>query len=389
MFNHPDKQHLKKPMLVMLISIGILFGGIFIYKMIGRLFMEHYFATHSNPPVTVSTTTVQYSPWQPQLTAVGSLRATLGVNVTAQLAGMVQKIYFKPGTMVKGGTVLVQQNADTEIGQLQALQATAALDKITYERDKKQYKIQAISKEQLDTDEQNLKNANAQVVAQTATVTKLTISAPFSGRLGICNVYPGQYLNPGDNVVSLQSLDPIFVDFYLPQQAVSQLHLGQTAKFTTDSFAGKTFTGTITTVEPNIDVNNRNVEVEATIANPQYTLLPGMFGNATVDTDKPVSYLTVPQSAITFNPYGDIAYLVKQQTGKDDKGKPILSVEQVFVTTGETRGDQVAILSGLKAGDVIVSSGQLKLKNGSLIIVNNTVQPPDSPSPDLSNDHTG
>lgn len=373
----------------MLISIGILFGGIFIYKMIGRLFMEHYFATHSNPPVTVSTTTVQYSPWQPQLTAVGSLRATLGVNVTAQLAGMVQKIYFKPGTMVKGGTVLVQQNADTEIGQLQALQATAALDKITYERDKKQYKIQAISKEQLDTDEQNLKNANAQVVAQTATVTKLTISAPFSGRLGICNVYPGQYLNPGDNVVSLQSLDPIFVDFYLPQQAVSQLHLGQTAKFTTDSFAGKTFTGTITTVEPNIDVNNRNVEVEATIANPQYTLLPGMFGNATVDTDKPVSYLTVPQSAITFNPYGDIAYLVKQQTGKDDKGKPILSVEQVFVTTGETRGDQVAILSGLKAGDVIVSSGQLKLKNGSLIIVNNTVQPPDSPSPDLSNDHTG
>src|SRR3990167_6491619 len=378
----------KKPMKKMLIAVGILFGSIFIYKGISGLFMHHYFATHGNPVMTVSTTTVSYSTWQPQLTAVGSLRATLGVNVTAQLGGMIQQAYFTPGSIVKEGTVLVQQNADTQIGQLQALQANEKLAQITYDRDKAQYKVGGVSKQQVDSDEQNLKSLQGQVAEQTATVVKLTIAAPFAGRLGISNVYPGQYLNPGDTVTTLQSLDPIYVDFYLPQQALSQLQLGQSVSFSVDSFPGKIFSGKITTINPVVDVSTRNVEVEATIANPKYLLLPGMFVNVTVSSGKPQKVLTVPHTAITFNPYGDLAYIVGEK-GKDDDGKPILAVTQTFVQTGDTRGDQIAILRGLKAGDAVVTSGQLKLRNGSLVAVNNTVKPSDSADPSVPNDHGG
>ncbi|TAK78311.1 MAG: efflux RND transporter periplasmic adaptor subunit [Gammaproteobacteria bacterium] len=373
----------KKPMKIMLILLGILFGGIFIYKGIGGLMMKHYFATHTNPPVTVSTTTVDYSNWQPQLKSVGSLRATLGVNVTAQLGGMIQTIYFTPGSMVKAGTVLVQQNAASNIAQLHSLQANAELARITYERDKAQYKVKAVSKQQLDSDEQNLKSLRAQVVQQAATVDKLTIQAPFSGRLGISQVNPGQYLNPGDSVVTLQSLDPIYADFYLPQQALSQLQVGQNVNLTVDTFPGKTFSGKITTINPIVDTNTRNVEVEATIPNSNSLLAPGMFANVEVKAGNTQSYLTVPQTAITFNSYGDIVYVVKK-TDQDD-----LSVQQVFVTTGATRGDQIAVLKGLQKGDMIVTSGQIKLKNGSRIIINNTVQPDDNAAPVIDNEHGG
>ncbi|OGT47298.1 MAG: efflux transporter periplasmic adaptor subunit [Gammaproteobacteria bacterium RIFCSPHIGHO2_12_FULL_41_20] len=376
----------KKPMKKMLIAVGILFGSIFIYKGISGLFMHHYFATHGNPVMTVSTTTVSYSTWQPQLTAVGSLRATLGVNVTAQLGGMIQQAYFTPGSIVKEGTVLVQQNADTQIGQLQALQANEKLAQITYDRDKAQYKVGGVSKQQVDSDEQNLKSLQGQVAEQTATVVKLTIAAPFAGRLGISNVYPGQYLNPGDTVTTLQSLDPIYVDFYLPQQALSQLQTGQQVTFTVDAFPNQVFSGKITTINPIVDSSTRNVEVEATISNPKMQLLPGMFVNVTVSAGKSQRFLTVPQTAVSFNPYGDIAYLVKEQ-GKDKDGKPILAVTQLFVMIGETRGDQVAILQGLNAGDEVVTSGQLKLKNGSLVAINNKVVPSNNPSPVVPNQH--
>ncbi|OGT53837.1 MAG: efflux transporter periplasmic adaptor subunit [Gammaproteobacteria bacterium RIFCSPHIGHO2_12_FULL_42_13] len=379
---------MKKPMKMMLISLGVLFGAIFIYKGISGFFMHRFFSAHKNPVMTVSTMTVGYATWQPELTSVGSLRATLGVNVTAQLGGMIQQVYFNPGSIVKAGTVLVQQNADSEIGQLHALQADEELARITYVRDSAQYKVKAVSKQQVDSDLQNLKSYQGQVAQQTATVVKLTIAAPFAGRLGVSEVYPGQYLNPGDTVTTLQSLDPIYVDFYLPQQALSQLQLGQSVSFSVDSFPGKIFSGKITTINPVVDVSTRNVEVEATIANPKYLLLPGMFVNVTVSSGKPQKVLTVPHTAITFNPYGDLAYIVGEK-GKDDDGKPILAVTQTFVQTGDTRGDQIAILRGLKAGDAVVTSGQLKLRNGSLVAVNNTVKPSDSADPSVPNDHGG
>lgn len=377
---------MKRPMKIMLISVGVLFGGIFLYKGFGKLMMYYYISHAEEPAQIVSTMTVKLADWQPKLQASASTRAVKGVNVTAQLGGMIQTIQFTPGSTVNEGDILVQQNADPDIAQLHSLQANAELAKITYERDKAQYKFHAISKQQLDTDEQNMKSLTAQVAQQKATVEMKTIRAPFSGRLGISQVNPGQYLNPGDKVVMLQTLDPIYVDFYLPQQSLAQLENGQTVSVTSDTFPNKVFTGKITTIDPAVDSSNRNVQVEATIDNPNFELAPGMFTNVEVDISTPKQYLTLPQSAISFNPYGDIVYIVQNDGKKDKSGKPILKVKQSFIKTGQTRGDQVTVLEGLKEGDMVVTSGQLKLKNNTRIAINNTVQPNNSATPTVPNE---
>lgn len=376
---------MKKPMIIMLLALGILFGGIFAYKSVMGFFMKHYMATHRTPAVTVSAMKTSYDLWQPKIKSTGSTRAIKGVNVTAQLGGMIQAISFTPGALVKKGDVLVLQNADPDIAQLHSLQANAELANITLARDQAQYKIQAVSKQQIDTDEQNLKSLEAQVAQQQATVAMKTIVAPFDGRLGISNVNPGQYLNPGDKIVTLQTLNPIYVDFYVPQQALADLAAHQAVTVLADAFPGKTFTGKITTIDPIIDTNTRNVEVEATIDNPDENLNPGMFVNVEVNTGEPKKLLTLPQAAVTFNSYGDLVYLIHEE--KDAQGKATLIAQQSFVTTGDTRGDQIAILTGLKENDVVVTSGQLKLKNGSQVTINNTVQPANNPNPVVTNDH--
>lgn len=378
---------MSKPMIIMLLVVSVLFGGIFIWKGFGVIMRNMYFASHKNPPVTVSTAVAGYSDWEPKEAAVGSMRAITGVNVTTELAGLVEKILFTPGAIVTEGTLLLQLDANTEIGQLQALQAQAELAKITYERDKKQFSVHAISKQQLDTDLYNLQNVQGQVASQAATVEKKTIRAPFAGRLGIRQVNLGQYLNVGDTVVTLQSLDPIYIDFYLPQQALSKVKLGQTVNVTTDAYPGKTFSGQVTTIMPLVDTSTRNVEIEATISNPELELTPGMYANAEVITGSEEKLLTLPITAVSFNPYGDIVFIVNDK--KDAKGKTVKTVMQSFVTVGATRGDQIAILDGLKAGQTVVTSGQLKLKNGSLILVNNSVQPNSNANPAVTNDHSG
>lgn len=374
---------MKKRMIIMLIFVGILFGGIFGWKGFNSFMMKRAMSHMQAPAVTVSTMKVTSSPWQTSLKAVGSLRAIVGVNVTTELAGMVQKIYFSPGATVKEGTILVQLNADAEIGQLYSLQAQVELAKITYARDQAQYAVHAVSKQQVDSDEWNLRNLRGQTAQQMATVNKKTLRAPFSGRLGISNVNPGQYLNVGDKVVSLQTLDPIYIDFYLPQQSIAQIKLGQPVKVKSDAYPGKTFNGKITTIDPAVDTDTRNVAVEATLENAKYELAPGMFASVDVTVGSPEAFITLPQSAITFNPYGDIVFIVKEK-GKDDKGQPILIVNQSFVTTGNTRGDQIQILSGIKVGDEVVTSGQLKLQNDSRIIINNAIQPSNNPAPKLA-----
>ncbi len=379
-------QQTKNRMTIMLISVGVVFGIFIIYKIAMAMLFAHYMAANKSPAVTVSTMKVGYQEWQPKLTASGSLRAIRGVNVTAQLPGMVRDIYFKPGQDVEAEQPLVQLNADDEIALLQSLEANADLAQINYNRDMQQYKIQAISKAVLDADAANLKSLHAQVARQTAIVAKKTIRAPFAGRLGINNVNPGQYINPGDTVVMLQTLDPIYADFYIPQQSLAQLKLNSPVSITTETFPNETFTGTITTINPGIDVNTRNVEVEATINNPNHKLAPGMFVNVVVTVGEAKKYLTLPQTAVAFNPYGELVYVVNQ-TGKNDKDEPLLTATQSFVTTGETRGDQVVILQGLKEGQTVVTSGQLKLKNGSKVKINNTIQPPDNPAPKLPNNH--
>ncbi len=208
---------MSRALLTVLLLLFVTFGLIGSYKSFKTFMINQFFKTQMNPTYTVATMKAEYQIWKPQIKAVGSLRTTLGVNITAQLGGMIQKIYFTPGAIVDAGTVLVQQNADPNIGQLHALEANAELARITYFRDQKQYRVRGISKQQLDSDLQNWKSLQGQVEQQKAIVQQLTISAPFKGRLGVSKVNPGQFLNPGDAVVTLQSLDPIYVDFYLPQ----------------------------------------------------------------------------------------------------------------------------------------------------------------------------
>jgi membrane fusion protein (multidrug efflux system) len=301
------------------------------------------------------------------------------VDVTTEIAGLVREVRFKSGDEVKAGAVLIQLNADTDIATLASLEAAADLAQTTLNRDRVQLADEAIAQAQVDGDEADLRSKRAQAVSQQATIDKKTIRAPFAGRLGITLINPGQYLNPGDKVVTLQTIDPIYMDFNLPQRQVSEISLGQPVAVLSDAYAGQTFSGKVTAIDAKVDTTTRNVQVEATVANPHKLLLPGMFGSAAVDSGEKKTYLTLPQTAITYNPYGATVFITAEK--KDAKGNPQLQAQQVFITPGPTRGDQVAILKGLSEGAMVVTSGQLKLKNGAPVRIDNSVQPLDDQNP--------
>lgn len=369
-----------KRMLIMLLIVGLLFGGIFGFQIFKAIKIKEFMASSKAPPVTVTAMKTEFQPWQPRVNAVGSLRAVRGVDVSSEVAGIVRSLHFKSGDEVKADQLLVQLNADADIAQLHALEAAAELAHTTYERDKAQYAAQAVSQAALDADAADLKSKRAQVAQQSALVDKKSIRAPFAGRLGISTVNPGQYLNPGTVIVTLQSLNPVLVDFYLPQQQLSRISIGQAVTITTDTYPGKTYTGKITAMSPLVDPSTRNIQIEAAISNPKYKLLPGMYASISIEAGKVEHYLTLPQTAVTFNPYGESIYIV-EPSGKGAPGKPTLTVKQNFVTVGDTRGDQIAILGGVKESDMVVTSGQLKLKNGSQVIINNKVQPSNDAMP--------
>ncbi|MET0543338.1 MAG: efflux RND transporter periplasmic adaptor subunit [Variovorax sp.] len=385
----------------MLIMLGCVLLLVAVLAFGFYLHVRHLIASAPKPGAqTVSTIKAQTLEWQPQLNGVGSLIAVRGVDVTTEIAGMVRSLHFKSGQEVKAGELLVQLNADSDIAQLNSLQAAAELSATTLKRDQAQLAGQAVSQALVDADMADLKSKRALVAQQAALVAKKTIRAPFAGRLGITTVNPGQYLNPGDKIVTLQTIDPIYVDFSLPQQQLGGLLVGQTVNVETDSFPGELFPGKITAINPKVDTSTRNVLIEATIANPQRRLLPGMFARANVDVGDKKRFLTLPQTAITYNPYGSTVFIVKPASaatppGTRDAGKPAtppapaphgeaaagLVAEQVFVTTGQTRGDQVSILKGVEEGQEVVTSGQLKLKNGTPVVVDNSVEPANNPNP--------
>jgi membrane fusion protein (multidrug efflux system) len=384
----------------MLIMIGgvvvvllLLIGGFVLH-------IQKLIASSPKPyPQTVTATKVSSTDWQPTLAAVGSVVPVRGVDVTTEISGLVREIHFKSGQDVKKGDLLVELNADADKAQLVTYQAAADLAATTLKRSQAQFEAQAIAQAQVDIDTADLKGKRALVAQQQSVIDKKLIRAPFSGKLGITTVNPGQYLNPGDKIVTLQTIDPIYVDFNLPQKQVGQLQVGQVVNVTTDGFAGVSFPGKITAISPKVDTATRNVVVEATFANPKRQLLPGMFANASVEVGDKKHYLTLPQTAITYNPYGSTVFVVMtaddaaeaatQAASGASAAAPAakaasgagLVVQQAFVTTGETRGDQVAILKGLKEGQQVVTSGQVKLKNGTSIVIDNSVSPANSPNP--------
>jgi len=369
-----------KRMIIMLAATALVLAAIFGFEAFRGIMIKRYMASFSNPPQTVSTAVAQVQPWQPMLESVGSLRAVNGADLSLEVAGIVDKIFFNSGDDVAAGTLLLQLRADDDIAHLHSLQATADLASSTYVRDQKQFKIQAVSQAALDIDAANLKNAQAQVAEQQAVVDKKFIHAPFAGHLGIRQVDIGQYLNAGTAIVTLQALDPIYVDFSLPQQALEQIAVGQSLTAKIDTYPDQSFAGTISAIDPKVDPDTRNIQVRATLANPDHKLLPGMYATVDISVGSPQNYVTLPQTAITYNPYGSTVYIV-DDGGTDAQGQPQLVARQSFVSTGQTRGDQVAVTAGVKNGETVVTSGQIKLRNGSRLIVNNSVTPTDNPNP--------
>lgn len=406
---------MKKHMLIMLAGMLVLVA------VLGFGFYQHVRSQIANAPQpepqTVSTMKVQRLDWQPQLHAIGSLEAVRGVDVTTEIGGLVRAVFIKSGTAVQAGTLLVQLNADAELAELKALEAAAELSATTLRRDQEQLAAQAVSQATVDNDVADMTSKRAQVARQKALIAEKKVRAPFAGRLGVTSVDPGEYLNPGQKIVTLQTLDPIYTDFIVPQDAIATLEVGMGVSVTVDAFDGQTFSGKISALDAKVDPNTRNVLVRATIANPRKHLLPGMFVRATVAVGDQKSYLTLPQAAIIYNPYGSTVFVVQaadqqplskgdqknrtpeakphdQATPASKAGEPGndankesaapqsgLVAQQVFVKTGATRGDQIAILEGLHEGQVVVTSGQLKLKNGTPVVIDNSVQPANDPNP--------
>ena len=363
-----------KRMVIMLAAVAVVFGGIFGFQLFKAAMIKKFISAMGSPPQTVSAVKAGYSEWQSKVEAIGSLRAVLGSDLSLEVAGVVDTITFNSGDDVAQGKQLLKLRAGDDAARLESLQAMADLSEITYERDQKQFKMQAVSQATLDTDAANLKNAKAQVAQQQAILDKRILRAPFDGHLGVRVVDLGQYLSAGSVIVTLQALDPIFVDFFVPQQSVDQVRLGQTVTVKVDAFRDKTFTGEISALNPKVDTGSRNLQVRAVLQNPEHKLLPGMYATVDIAIGAPQNYITLPQTAISYNPYGDTVYVVDSK-GTDANGKPQLIARQTFVTAGATRGDQVAVLKGIGEGDTVVTAGQIKLHNGSAILIDNSITP--------------
>ena len=358
------------------------------------------------PPAVVSTTKTAYQEWQPELRAVGTLRAARGADLALDVAGLVTRVNVQSGDAVKEGQALLQLRDSEDVAQLHQLEAAAALSEVTFGRAKQQLAVQAISKADYDQSAADLKAKQAAVQQQQVNVAKKQLRAPFAGRAGIVTINPGAYLNSGTTIVTVQQIDPVLVDFFLPQKDLAELKVGLRTVLALDAFAGKTFEGEINAISPKVDNDTRNVQVEAKVPNPDGQLTPGMFATVSVDVGTKQRYLTLPQTAVVYNPYGETVFVVtkkgdldkaqaaeaaknanaKAQPAKDaSKGSQLpadaLVVQQAFVTTGATRGDQVAIVKGLDDGAEVVTSGQIKLKNGAPIKVDNSVQPTNNPNP--------
>ena len=333
------------------------------------------------PPESVTYIQTGSAVWSTDLTAVGTLTAVQGVTVAAELPGKVARIAFQSGATVRKGDLLVSQDTSSEEAQLPGLRAQAKLAGTELERAAKMLKEKIISQADYDKAVATRDQAAAQVNIIRATIAKKTIRAPFAGRIGIRQINLGQILREGDAIVTLQSLNPIYVDFSLPQQRLAQLRSGQPIQATCDALPGEKVQGKITAVTPLVDAETRNIKVQATVTNTAEKLRPGMFVNVSVGTPERHTVMTIPATAVLYAPYGDSVFVIEK--GKDGKGG--LAVRQQFVRLGEKRGDLVAVTSGLKAGETVVSTGVFKLRNGQSVVINNKLAPAFSPAPKPEN----
>jgi membrane fusion protein, multidrug efflux system len=371
-------------MTVMLLLVGLVAAGLIGFQQFKAGILKQVVESIRTQVPTVATAKASMQDWQARQSAVGSARASKGADLAAEIAGVIDRIEFESGQSVTAGMVLLRLRPNDDDARLAQLQASADLANVTLQRDQKQLAARGVPQATVDTDTANLKVARAQVAAQQALMAEKIVRAPFAGRLGVRQVDVGQYIAAGTAIVTLQQLDPMFVDFYLPQQALGQIAVGQKVEVTADAYPGRIFAGVVSSLNAKVDSSSRMLQVRASVANADGALLPGMYLNVSVATGEPVSLVTIPSAAVAFNPYGSLVYVLEHK--KDDGGKEQLVVRQQFVTTGAARGDQVSILKGVGAEDVVVTAGQLKLHNGSVVNIDNAVQPTDNPAP-VPRDH--
>lgn len=375
-----------KPMIIMLACVALLFGGLYGFVSFRSMMIGRFLASMANPPQTVSVTTATYREWRPKLSAIGTFRAVDGADLALETSGIVEKIHFQSGQDVKAGQTLLELRKDTDNARLESLKAAAELNAINLRRDQAQLKIRAVSQATVDTDVANLRSANAQVVQQEAVIAQKTLLAPFAGRLGIRQIDLGQYISAGTAIVTLQALDPIFLDFVLPQQDLNGVSVGQAIAATVDAFPSQTFKGKIDAISSKVDLASRNVQIRASLANAERKLRPGMFASVEIATGKPQRLITLPQTAIVYAPFGNSVFLAQKGDESADKKSPQgsgLMAHQAFVRLGESRGDEVSVLEGVPEGATVVTAGQVKLHNGSPLAISQDPPPPvdDDPKP--------
>ncbi|WP_376767789.1 efflux RND transporter periplasmic adaptor subunit [Segnochrobactrum spirostomi] len=359
-----------KRLVIMLVVVGAAAYGLYWFQNFKAGMIQQAISGMANPAQIVAAQPAKMRSWQPKIDLVGELRASDGADLSLQVSGIVQTINFQSGDEVPAGKTLLQLNADDQVAKLESLKATAELDAINLKRDQQQLKINAVAQATVDTDQANLKNAEALVAQQQALVEQYRLTAPFAGRLGIRAVDLGQYLSAGTTIVTLQALDPIFSDFYVPQKSVDQLKIGQEVRLKVDTFPGETFLGEISAISPKVESGSRNAKVRATFKNPDKRLLPGMFVSLSIEVGKPEQYVSLPQTAIVANSYGNTVFIVD----KDKNGEGEVA-RQTFVKTGQTEGDLIAVLDGVKEGEMVVTVGQIKLRNGSPVKIDNSHVP--------------
>lgn len=380
--------------LVVLLAVLLLGGtkALQIRKMIAGA------AEFTPPPETVTVARVEAQSWESSLSAAGSLAAVQGVSVTAELTGKVVRVAFEPGTTVRAGALLVQQDVSSEAAQLRAIEARLTLATSTLERARRLLAKQALPASEFDLARAQANQAQAEAEALRATIAKKTIRAPFAGRLGLRQVNLGQVINAGEPIVLLQSIDPVFVNFSVPQQYLGQVAVGLPIRLTTNAQPGVAIAGTITAITPQVDPSTRSIELQATVANPAERLRPGMFANVVVVLPRKLPVLALPATAVLYAPYSDSVFVL--ETAQRTPGAPAPAapaarrgtapappspsaappagaqrVRQQLVRLGERRGDFVAVLEGLQAGDQVVSTGVFKLRNGQAVVVDNRLSP--------------
>jgi len=363
-----------KKIVLTLVLVLVLVGALAGIKGLQFKTMFEQGANFAPPPETVTTAEVKPDTWQSTLTAVGSVAAVQGVMIGAEMSGTVKNIAFESGATVRAGELLVELDSSVEQAQLRSALASADLARLNLERARELREKKMMSQADLDSAEAQAKQANAQIDNIRAVIAKKTIRAPFAGRTGIRQVNLGQFLDNGAAIVTLQSLDPVYVDFALPQQNLAQLGAGMAVRVTTDAFPGQSFEGKLTAINPEVDAVTRNVRLQATLANPAGKLRPGMYVNVAAVLPQMERVLMIPATAVLYAPYGDSVFVVEDK--KDEKtGATGKVLNQRFVRLGKARGDFVVVTSGLEVDQTIVTTGVFKLRNGMSVVIDNKLAP--------------